>query len=102
MTRVQKVAENEWLKLIGRFMQMLTPVVIALLLMVVHKLDDYSHRIDVLEGQVAQVYPDQYHGIDAKRDFEWRDRTVNGIEAHVENMDGRVQALELANARRRD
>ena len=100
MTRVQKVAENAWLTAVGRIMQLLMPLVVGLLLAVYHKLDDYGSRIDKLEGQVATIYPDQYHGSDAKRDFEWRDKFVGSIENHVESVDGRVRTLELANARR--
>jgi len=100
--KVKSVAENAWVTFFGRGMQLIgTPLMVALILAVLHKIDNFGHRIDVLEDKMSVAYADPYHATDAKRDFEWRDRNAAGIESHVENLDGRVQALELANARGR-
>lgn len=108
MTRVQQMSENAWLTIVGRFTVLLgVPIIIILIGWQLTKQDGVQEsiaklttKIAVLESKLDTAASDQYHGVDAKRDFRYRDDQMKGMENHIENLDGRLQALELQSARR--
>lgn len=106
-TRVKELTDNNYLTIIGRLTVIFgIPVVVVLMGWLLakadavgSKIDDLGGRMTKLEAKVDDLSRDPYKGQDAKRDFELRDILIKQLSGRSDMFEGRLQALELANAR---
>lgn len=97
---LQQVNDNVILTLLGKvFSAIGIPVIIGMTLWGAGEFSAMRDKVTAMTVQLNDLVKDQYHGEDAKRDFQWRDELVKALARREDKLEGRVDALEVGQAR---